>query len=362
MIASTHEILADIRAGKMVVLVDDEGRENEGDLIIPAQTATPEAINFMARFGRGLICLCLTEERIAKLGLGPMVQNNGTRHGTAFTASINAVDSPYNPVSAQGRAHTIAAAISENAGPKDFAVGGHIFPLISRNGGVLVRTGHTEAGVDLARLAGLDPSAVICEVMNPDGSMARLGDLEKFCKTHDLKLGTIRDLVLFRRRHDKLIELVADAPVETLRHGRWNARVYRNKIDGTEVTALTKGRIAGDDPTLVRMHVPNALHDIFNVGGPRHGLVEAAMDQINEAGRGVIVLVTPATIQSVAQSFAISEGREATRSEVLRDLGIGAEILADLRIHDMILLTNSHVEPVGLEGYGLKIVEERALG
>lgn len=360
-LASAQEIIEEIRQGRMVVLVDDENRENEGDLIIPAQMANAEAINFMAKFGRGLICLCLTETRVRELGLAPMVQNNGTRHGTAFTPSINAAQSDHNPVSAQGRAHTIAVAIDEANGPGAITTGGHVFPLISRDGGVLVRTGHTEAAVDLSRLAGLHPSSVICEVMNVDGTMARLDDLVKFCKRHDLKLGTIRDLVLYRRRHDRLLEKLHETRVETNHFGAWTSVVYRNKIDKTEVTALIKGRVDAGQPTLVRMHVPDVLHDLFDVRGPRSGLIAASMRHIYEAGNGIIVLVGPASLQSLANFFAISEGREATRSEVLRDFGVGAEILADLGVHDMILLSNSHVEPVGLEGYGLRIVKERPI-
>ena len=360
-LSTTEEIIAEIRRGKMVILVDDEGRENEGDIIVAAEAATPEAINFMARFGRGLICLCLPEDRIRALDLEPMVCDNGTRHGTAFTASINAANLTEAPISARSRAHTVAVAINEETGPCDIVTPGHIFPLISRPGGVLVRTGHTEAAVDLARLAGLKPAGVICEVMNGDGTMARLNDLERFAKEHQLKLGTIRDLVLYRRRHDRLLDRANSRNIETNSFGTWTAVIYRNRIDGSEVMALVKGWIDPTRPTLVRMHIPDALYDLFDAKGPRRGLIAASMEQIANEGRGVIVLVSQDSLRSVAAFFAISEGRPPTHNEVLRDYEIGAEVLADLGVHDMILLTNSNVDPIGLDGYGLKIVGERAI-
>ncbi|MES2337137.1 MAG: 3,4-dihydroxy-2-butanone-4-phosphate synthase [Pseudomonadota bacterium] len=360
-LATPDELIAETRAGRMTLLVDDERRENEGDLIIPAQHATPEAIAFMAAHGRGLICLCLTEARVAALGLGPMVQANGTRHGTAFTASIDAADMPHNPVSAAGRAHTVAVAINEWSGPDAVLPGGRVFPLISRDGGVLVRTGHTEAAVDLSRLAGLHPSSVICEVMHDDGTMARLPDLRRFARRHGIKLGTIRDLVLYRRRRDRLLERVGSHPVDTAGHGRWTAVTYRNRVDGAEVTAFVKGHLDEHEPTLVRVHVPDPVHDIVGAVGPRQGIVDATMRQIADAGRGVLLLINPASYQSAASSFVASEGRAASRVEVLRDFGIGAELLADLGVRRMILLTDSHVEPVGLAAWGLSIDEERPI-
>jgi 3,4-dihydroxy 2-butanone 4-phosphate synthase/GTP cyclohydrolase II len=357
-LASTEEILEEIRLGRMVILVDDEDRENEGDLIIPAGMATPEAINFMARFGRGLICLCLTEERARDLNLEPMVRTNGTRHGTAFTASINAAMSEHNPISAAGRAHTIATAIAAN-GPASIATPGQVFPLIARDGGVLVRTGHTEAAVDLARLAGLYPSAVICEIMKDDGEMARLDDLVVFAQEHGLKLGTIRDLILYRRRHDQLVERVWSREIDTDETGKWQAIVYRNRVDDSETLALVKGVIDPATPTLVRMHVPDALADMIHAKTPRKGLLDASMRTIADAGEGVIVLVSPSPGKALT-SFAIStDGTPVGRPEMLRDYGLGAQILADLGVHDMRLLTNTHMDLIGLAGYGLAVVEER---
>ena len=361
-LSSTEEIIEEFRQGRMVVLVDDENRENEGDIIVAGEAATPEVINFMARFGRGLICLCLPEERIKALNLEPMVRQNGTRHGTAFTSSINAANLTEAPVSAPSRARTIAVAIDDNSGPQDIVTPGHVFPLISRDGGVLVRTGHTEAAVDLARLANMKPAAVICEVMNADGTMARLDDLVRFSKLHKLKLGTIRDLVLFRRRHKRLLTRTNERRIETNSFGPWTAVMYTNRIDNSEVMAVVKGHIDPKKPTLVRMHIPDGLYDLFDAKGPRSGLIQDSMQKIADEGRGVIVLVSQDSLRTVATFFAISEGRAPTRNEVLRDYGIGAEVLADLGVHDMVLLSNSNVDPIGLDAYGLKIVAERAVG
>jgi 3,4-dihydroxy 2-butanone 4-phosphate synthase/GTP cyclohydrolase II len=358
-LSSTEEIVQEVRNGRMVILVDDEDRENEGDLIVPAQLATPDTINFMARFGRGLICLCLTEERTRQLGLEPMVRDNGTRHKTAFTASIDALDGIETGVSAADRARTIAVAINSQYGPETIVSPGHVFPLIARDGGVLVRTGHTEAAVDLARLAGLHPSAVICEVMNDDGTMARLDDLVAFAERHELKLGTIRDLILYRRRHHRVVERAAQSSFATARHGAWQAISFRNQIDGSESVALVKGRIDPATPTLVRMHVPDVLADVCGATGRRQGLIAAAMQAIAEAGDGVIVLV-PATYEFAITAPATAGGA-GPHAETLRDYGIGAQILADLGVRKMVLLTNSHPDPVALSGYGLKVVGERPL-
>lgn len=360
-ISPAEDIIRDIAEGRMVVLVDDEDRENEGDLIIAAEKATPEAINFMARHGRGLICLCLTEDRVKALGLSPMVRNNGTRHATAFTQSIDAANLPGKPVSSENRAKTVAVAIDENSGPESIVVPGHMFPLISRPGGVLIRTGHTEAAVDLSRLAGFHPSAVICEVMNPDGTMARLDDLREYAAEHDLKLGTIRDLILYRRRHDSLINLQEERIVETRTTGTWRACIYNNRLDGSLVIALIKGRIDPTTPTLVRMHIPEPFADLFDETGPRSGLVSAAMERIAQAGEGIMVLISESSLASTLDGIKVSSGRAPHRKEGLRDFGIGAQVLADIGVHDIKLLTNSHVEPVGLEAYGLRIVEEVAL-
>lgn len=360
-IASADEIIRDIANGRMVVLVDDESRENEGDLIIAAERATPEAINFMARHGRGLICLCLTKERVEALGLTPMVKSNRTRHATAFTQSINASNLKGKPISSENRSKTVAVAIDENSGPDDIVVPGHLFPLISRPGGVLVRSGHTEAAVDLARLAGFHPSAVICEVMNADGTMARLDDLRKYAAKHDLKLGTIRDLILYRRRHDNLISLEEDRVVETQGTGAWRSLVFSNSLDNSRIIAMVKGKIDPGSPTLVRMHIPDPFADLFEVASPRQGLLREAMLRIEEAGEGVIVLISESSLASTLDGIKISSGRAPNRKEGLRDFGIGAQVLAHVGVHDIRLLTNSHVEPVGLEAYSLRIVEELPL-
>jgi 3,4-dihydroxy 2-butanone 4-phosphate synthase/GTP cyclohydrolase II len=360
-LSSTTEILEEVANGRMVILVDDEDRENEGDLIVPAQMATPEAINFMARFGRGLICLCLTEERTKQLGLEPMSRNNGTRHGTAFTTSIEAREGVDTGISAADRARTIAVAIDAANGPDKIVTPGHVFPLIARNGGALVRAGHTEAAVDLARLAGLNPSAVICEVMNDDGSMARLDDLVAFAQHHNLKLGTIRDLIQFRHQHDRLIERVSETAFETSTTGDWKAIAYRNRVDQSELLALVKGRPSAFSPTLVRMHVPDPLADMFGACGPREGLLGAAMHAINSAGEGVIVVVSPNPRTVLTSSIRQSADPAPDSANVLREYGIGAQVLADLGVKQLILLTNSHLEPIGLGGYGLQLIEERRL-
>jgi 3,4-dihydroxy 2-butanone 4-phosphate synthase / GTP cyclohydrolase II len=360
-LSSTTEILEEVANGRMVILVDDEDRENEGDLIVPAQMATPEAINFMARFGRGLICLCLTEERTKQLGLEPMSRNNGTRHGTAFTTSIEASEGVDTGISAADRARTIAVAIDAANGPDKIVTPGHVFPLIARNGGALVRAGHTEAAVDLARLAGLNPSAVICEVMNDDGSMARLDDLVAFAQHHNLKLGTIRDLIHFRHEHDRLIERVSETAFETSTTGEWKAIAYRNRVDQSELLALVKGRPNATSPTLVRMHVPDPLADMFHARGPREGLLDAAMHAISAAGEGVIVVVSPNPRTVLTSSIRQSVDPAPDSANVLREYGIGAQVLADLGVKQLILLTNSHLEPIGLGGYGLQLVEERPL-
>ena len=358
-ISSTEEIVEEIRNGRMIALVDDEDRENEGDLIIAAQFATPEAINFMAQFGRGLICLCLTAERIAQLELEPMSRENGTRHQTAFTTSIDARFGRESAISAAGRAYTVAVAINVGNDPDQLDTPGHVFPLRARDGGVLVRAGHTEAAVDLAKLASLNPSAVICEVMNDDGSMARLADLLDFSRRHNLKIGTIRDLILYRRLHDRIVKRVAEGWLETRLYGRWKVVEFENRIDGSRYLALVKGAIEPATPTLVRMHVPDILADACGAEGTGAGVIAASMEAIAEAGRGVIGLI-PA---SYDPATTVRWGAQSVdqRDEVLRDYGIGAQILADLGVSDMVLLTNSHPQPVGLSAYGLRIVAEQPI-
>ena len=357
--ATAEQIIDEARNGRMFILVDDEDRENEGDLIIPAQMATPDAINFMARFGRGLICLTLTEERVNQLELEPMVRNNGTRHGTAFTASIEAREGITTGISAHDRARTVAVAIDASKGPTDIVSPGHVFPLIARDGGVLVRAGHTEAAVDVARLAGLNPSGVICEVMKDDGTMARMDDLIEFAQEHKLKIGTIRDLIAYRRQHDHLVERRAEARFTSRWGGEWTARTYYNKATGTEQIALIKGHIDPDKPTLVRMHAMNVFADMFGEEGKRRGLLERSMEIIGEAGSGVVVLLSPSGATGFSQALQRKAG--GPMPDELRDYGVGAQILTELGVEDMVLLTNTHHTLVALDGYGLSIVGERAI-
>ncbi|MEG3151064.1 3,4-dihydroxy-2-butanone-4-phosphate synthase [Sphingomonas sp. ZT3P38] len=349
-IASTEEIIDEARNGRMVILVDDEDRENEGDLIIPAQLCTPQTIAFMAVHGRGLICLTLTERRVQELGLTPMVKANRTRHGTAFTTSIEARMGIDTGISAADRARTVAVAIDALNGPDDIVTPGHMFPLIARDGGVLVRAGHTEAAVDIARLAGLNASGVICEVVNDDGTMSRLDDLILFGERHGIKIGTIRDLIAYRHVHDNLIQRIGDDPFVSRWGGAWRLISYRNKLDGIVSRALVKARIDPATPTLVRVHAFDPLGDVLAQEGDGGTMIERAMRAIDAAGQGVLVLVTG------RDDPAETEMREAA----IREYGIGAQILADLGIHDMVLLTSGHRELVGLGGFGLRIVEERS--
>ena len=351
-----EEIIEEARNGRMYILVDDEDRENEGDLIIPAQMATPDAINFMATHGRGLICLTLTKSRVEQLGLDLMSRANGTRHETAFTTSIEALEGVTTGISAGDRARTVSVAIDASKGSADIVTPGHVFPLIAKDGGVLVRAGHTEAGVDISRLAGLNPSSVICEIMKDDGTMARMDDLVAFARLHGLKMGTIRDLIEYRRKHDHLVECISESPFTSDYGGDWTAKTYRNKIDGSVNIALQKGHIVPGEPTLVRMHGMSIFSDILGQPGPRKRILQRAMTEIGKVGAGVIVLLMPSSGDVVA---AAAGGRKPDMD--LRSYGIGAQILSDLGIHDMTLLTNAHRNVIGLDGYGINIVGERAI-
>lgn len=364
-IVSAEEIIDEARNGRMFILVDDEDRENEGDLIIPAQMATPNAINFMATHGRGLICLALTRQRVDQLGLDLMSRNNRTRHETAFTTSIEAREGVSTGISAADRARTVSVAIDGTRTRDDIVTPGHVFPLVARDGGVLVRAGHTEAAVDISRLAGLNPSGVICEIMNEDGTMSRLGDLVRFARLHDLKIGTIRDLIAYRRKHDHLLERRAERRFTSRWGGEWQAVAFYNKATGEETLALVKGAVHPDRPTLVRMHSLSLFPDVFAEENKRGGMVERAMEIIGEEGRGVIVLINRPTSDYVSSSIRRGELGERTDavlpSAEQRDYGGGAQILAELGVHDMILLTNTEHSLVALEGYGLSIVGQRAL-
>ncbi|WP_313442118.1 3,4-dihydroxy-2-butanone-4-phosphate synthase [Novosphingobium sp.] len=360
-----EEIIDEARNGRMFILVDDEDRENEGDLVIPAQMATPQAINFMATHGRGLICLTLTSQRVQELGLDLMSQHNGTRHETAFTISIEAREGVTTGISAADRARTISVAIDGTKTKADIVTPGHVFPLRARDGGVLVRTGHTEAAVDISRLAGLNPSGVICEIMKDDGTMARMDDLIAFARIHDLKIGTIRDLIAYRRRHDRMVEKKNEITFQSRFGGQWLARSYFNKATGEETMALIKGRIDPAKPTLVRMHTLSMFTDVFGEESTERGeLLHRSMEMIAEEGAGVIVVINRQINQLMSRVMDIKQqirAGEMPDIEELRDYGVGAQILAELGIHDMILLTNTHHSLVALEGYGLNIAGERPI-
>jgi 3,4-dihydroxy 2-butanone 4-phosphate synthase / GTP cyclohydrolase II len=363
-LSAPEEIIDEARNGRMFILVDDEDRENEGDLVIPAQMATPDAINFMAKHGRGLICLALTKQRVDQLGLNLMSRNNGTRHETAFTVSIEAREGVTTGISAADRARTISVAIDGSKSADDIVTPGHVFPLVARDGGVLVRAGHTEAAVDVSRLAGLNPSGVICEIMKDDGTMARLDDLVAFAQLHNLKIGTIRDLIAYRRRHDHLVEKRAEMTFHSRWGGDWKAITFVNKITGDELIALQKGKVDPAKPTLVRMHTMSMFVDVFGEANERSGLLSRSMETIGEAGAGVIVVINKPMKGIVSRFMQLrAEGKSAGAPEVeeLRDYGIGAQILAELGVHDMVLLTNTHHTLVGLEGYGLSIVGEQPI-
>ncbi len=360
--ASAEQIIDEARNGRMFILVDDEDRENEGDLVIPAQMATPDAINFMAKHGRGLVCLALARERVDQLGLQPMSRTNGTRLETAFTASIEAKEGVTTGISAADRARTISVAIDASRGPEHIVSPGHVFPLIAREGGVLVRAGHTEAAVDVARLAGLNPSGVICEIMSDDGTMARMDELFAFAQLHNLRIGTIRDLIAYRLRKDRVVEQTAEARFESRWGGGWTAKTFLNKASGMEQIALVKGRVDPEKPTLVRMHGLSLIPDVFAEAGNRGGLLEGAMKLIAAEGAGVIVVINRPAPDAFSRALRVRAGDPLPAdSEQLRDYGVGAQILAELGVHDMILLTNSHQTPVALAGYGLAIVGERPI-
>jgi 3,4-dihydroxy 2-butanone 4-phosphate synthase/GTP cyclohydrolase II len=354
-ISPIEEIIEDARNGRMFILIDHEDRENEGDLVIPAQMATPDAINFMATHGRGLICLSMPGSRIDALGLQLMSTNNSSRHETAFTISIEAREGVSTGISAHDRARTVAVAIDAGKGAQDIATPGHVFPLRARDGGVLVRAGHTEAAVDVSRLAGLNPSGVICEIMNDDGSMARLPDLVAFAQLHGLKIGTISDLIAYRRRYDNLVKVVTEETVTSEFGGEWAMRVYTDTAHGDEHIVLSKGDIAGDDPVLVRMHSLDPMLDIIGTGpAGRAAEFADAMRAVAEAGRGVVVLLRDT-------SMKLHKTEEAS-PQTLRQYGLGAQILSSLGLSKLVLLTNSPTpKVVGLDAYGLEIVGTRKI-
>ncbi len=353
-ISSVEEIIEDARQGRMYILVDHEDRENEGDICIPAEKCTPDVINFMATHGRGLICLTLTGERIDALGLPMMAMKNSSRHETAFTVSIEAREGVETGISAKDRALTVAVAIDKTKGKADLATPGHVFPLRARDGGVLVRAGHTEAAVDVSRLAGLDPSGVICEVMKDDGTMARLPDLIAFGQKHGIKIGTISDLIAYRRRHDNLIKERAAKRVTSLHGGDWLMRVFTDTAHGDDHIVLTKGDLSGESPVLVRMHQLNPLEDVLGIGDAHVGDLQGAMQVIAAEGRGVVVLLRDTTMKLPLEG--------EVSPQTLRLYGLGAQILASLGLSQITLVSNSAApRVVGLDAYGITITGTRRI-
>ncbi len=372
MISTIEEALEDFKAGKMVIIVDDADRENEGDLCIAAEKVTPEAINFMAKYGRGLICLALTEEQCEKLKLPLMVpeEHSDALHGTAFTVSIDARYGVTTGISAHDRAKTILTAIADDAKPEDLVRPGHVFPLRARRGGVLVRAGHTEASVDLARLAGLKPAAVICEIMKDDGTMARLPDLVLFAKEHGLKIITIADLIKYRLKKDKLVRRVAEATLPTKYGGEFKIILYESEVDAQHHVALVKGEISPDEPILVRVHSQCLTGDVF--GSLRCDCGEQlheAMRMIEREGKGIIVYMRQegrgiGLANKIKAYFLQEHGKDTVEANEalgfkpdLRDYGVGAQILVDLGVRKIRLMTNNPRKIVGLEGYGIEVVE-----
>ena len=360
-ISPTEEIIAEARAGRMYILVDHEDRENEGDFVIPAEFANASAINFMATHGRGLICLPMTSERIDHLGLPMMAVNNSSRHETAFTVSIEARDGVTTGISAADRALTVAAAINEQNTAADIATPGHVFPLRARNGGVLIRAGHTEAAVDISRLAGLHPSGVICEIMKEDGTMARLPDLVEVAQTHGLKIGTISDLIAYRHKHDNLVREVGRETVQSSHGGTWEMAFWADQITGTEHVVLTKGDVTDGAPVLARTHALNALEDVLGIGleargGASTGKLTRAMEIIAAEGRGAVFLFR----QPRPKLSSEMEDDDAPRT--IKQTGLGAQIMSSMGITQLILLSDSSkTRYLGLDAYGISIVGTRPL-
>ncbi|MDB5417060.1 MAG: ribAB [Phenylobacterium sp.] len=359
-ISPIEDILEDARNGRPYILVDAEDRENEGDVIIPAQFATPEQINFMAKHARGLICLSIPAERARALRLPPMASDNQSGHGTAFTVSIEAREGVTTGISAHDRAHTIAVAIDPTKGPDDIVSPGHVFPLVAKAGGVLVRAGHTEAAVDISRMAGLTPAGVICEIMKDDGSMARLPDLVAFAQLHGLKIGTIADLIAYRRRTERQVARVLERPFDSAFGGRFRMIVYRNILDETEHVVLARGKIDPEKPTLVRMHRVDMAADMLGQADARRDYVAKALQAIaDHDGAGVAVFIRDPNPHWLSERYGRPDASQG--DNILRDYGIGAQILLDLGVRDMVLLTSSQTVLPGSAGYGLKILGRRPL-
>ncbi len=356
-LSSIDDIIADIRNGKPVIIVDDEDRENEGDLIIAAQMATPENINFMAKEGRGLICLPMEEPMVERLGLQLMGRGNNSQHRTAFTVSIEAKEGVTTGISAADRAHTIQTAINPENDATSIATPGHVFPLLAREGGVLVRAGHTEAAVDLAKMAGFSGAGVICEIMNDDGSMARLNDLVKFAQLHNLKIGTIADLISYRRCNESLVEKIYEGSCELICNRDFKLSIYAAKIHYAEHIALVKGDISDvGEPILVRMHAVDIIKDILEKSDDN--ILQKSIDMIDKEGRGVIVILRPPNATSLSDRLLKennSNNLGNNKDNVIRDYGIGAQILLDLGVRNMVLISNTPKSVIGLDGYDLHI-------
>jgi len=357
-ISSIEDVIEDARNGRMFILVDAEDRENEGDLVIPAQMSTPATVNFMAKHGRGLICLALTQERAETLQIPMMTQVNKTPNQTAFTVSIEAKDGISTGISAHDRAHTISVAIDPTKSAEDIVSPGHVFPLVARHGGTLMRTGHTEAAVDIARLAGLNPAGVICEIMNDDGTMARMPDLVPFAQLHGLKIGTIEDLIAYRRRYDHYVKRIAETDFNSHVGGNWKMFVYANTLDYVEHIVLVKGDISGPEPVLVRMHGISLFGDVLKASRLAPDVIGESMKAVADEGRGVVVVLREGRMNYASE---LIQGRvNANDDRRLKEYGVGAQILLDLGIKDMILLTNTpERRAVALAGYGLNVVGTR---
>ena len=366
-LSSIEEIVDEARNGRMYVLVDNEDRENEGDLIIPAQMATPDAINFMATYGRGLICLSMTKNRIEELELTPMEKRNTSKLDTAFTVSIESTKDVTTGISAADRAKTIQVAIDKSSGPSDISTPGHVFPLMARDGGVLVRAGHTEAAVDISRIAGLNSTAVICEIMKDDGTMARLKDLIPFCKKHNLKIGSISDLIRYRVNNDPIIKRKNNNVLNTKKYGEWNIYSYENTVNasGPEHLALVKGKLSESSPVLVRVRVSNFVNDAFDgvigdKGNKNFIALDESMSEINKKGSGLIVVINYDDSSHALSKYI--DGNDAWNEEdKIRENGIGAQIIRDQGVKEMVLLSKSKRELVGLEGFNIKVITQRNL-
>ena len=363
-ISDIEEIIEDQKSGKMVIMVDDEDRENEGDLIIPAQKVDDKAINFMATYGRGLICLSLTEERVKELDLPLMSQNNDTRDSTAFTISIEAKEGVTTGISAQDRAVTIRTAIDKSKSKRDLMSPGHVFPLVARDGGVLIRAGHTEASVDLARLSGHSPAGVICEIMNDDGTMARVPDLINFSKKHNIKIGRIVDLISHRRHKDKFIKKSYDSEIILNSAGKFNIKIYESIYDGTEQIVLSKGDIDDGKPIMVRVHVTDYFDNLFGKYGSDDESLHKAIKIIKNEDRGVVILIRDtgkSIINNLITNQSNSVNHTENNSDELRIYGMGAQILSEIGVKKMILLTNTEWKFIGLEAFDIEIVETKFL-